>query len=270
MRRKAAAVLRVCHFALLMQNLSRYVSRTVEIIFPGVAERMRASAKWQYGRWRIRPMFGLFYNLCVNGIFPHQSRIHCEPHLDFKNVVGVCALLVYQDPSKPKGASPMPTRSNLIIGTPFNHRLRSWVVLWEAGVAIELPPWVILIYPSSLLHHFNVDALGELFIFVQNNLKRPLTTPMTDFQFVMVDGTERPTPENSTPIVDVDGRGRGTFVYFNQSSMYQSAETDSDTLADAKRAHKKTTVSYPDSIKTALENYSYVYNTASSPPHVPM
>ncbi|KAF5322157.1 hypothetical protein D9619_002095 [Psilocybe cf. subviscida] len=216
----------------IIKHATAYVSRTVKIIFPGVAERMARSAKWQGNRWGIKPMFGVFYNLCINGIFPHQKRIHCEPHLDFKNIVGVCALLVYQDPR-----------------TPFNHRLRSWVVLWEAGVAIELPPWVVLIYPSSLLHHYNVDVL--------------------DFKFVTVDGTEWPTPENSTPIVDTDGRGRGTFVYFNQSSMYQSAETDSDTLADATRAQKETTVSYSESVKAALEDYSYVYHTTGSPPPSP-
>ncbi|KAF5323177.1 hypothetical protein D9619_013732 [Psilocybe cf. subviscida] len=190
----------------IIEHATRYVSRTVEIIFPGVAERMRASAKWQYGRWRIRPMFGLFYNLCVNGIFPTS-----------------------------RGSTASPTSiSRMLSANPFQPPPSLWVVLWEAGVAIELPPWVILIYPSSLLHHFNVDAL--------------------DFQFVMVDGTERPTRKTQPLLSMLMGAGAGHF----------------DTLADAKRAHKKTTVSYPDSIKTALENYSYVYNTASSPPHVPM
>lgn len=135
-------------------------------------------------------------------------------------------------------------------------------------MAIELPPWVVLIYPSSLLHHYNVDVLGKQFIFYSYNFQSPLM-PLADFKFVTVDGTERPTPENSTPIVDTDGRGRGTFVYFNQSSMYQSAETDSDTLADAARAQKETTVSYSESVKAALEDYSYVYHTTGSPPPSP-
>ena len=26
---------------------------------------------------------------------------------------------------------------------------------------IELPPWVLLLYPSSLLYHFNIDVGGE-------------------------------------------------------------------------------------------------------------
>ena len=43
----------------------------------------------------------------------------------------------------------------------FNHTMRSWLVIWEAGVVIELPPWVLLLYPSSLLYHFNIDVNGQ-------------------------------------------------------------------------------------------------------------
>jgi hypothetical protein len=43
----------------------------------------------------------------------------------------------------------------------FNHTMRSWLVIWEAGVVIELPPWVLLLYPSSLLYHFNIDIDGK-------------------------------------------------------------------------------------------------------------
>jgi hypothetical protein len=46
-------------------------------------------------------------------------------------------------------------------GANFNHSQRSWLVLWEAGVVVELPPWVVAIYPSSLFYHFNVDIAGE-------------------------------------------------------------------------------------------------------------
>lgn len=43
----------------------------------------------------------------------------------------------------------------------FNHTQRTWLVIWEAGVVIELPPWVLVLYPSSLLFHFNIDIDGE-------------------------------------------------------------------------------------------------------------
>jgi hypothetical protein len=39
--------------------------------------------------------------------------------------------------------------------------MKSWLVLWEAGLVIELPPWVIFIYPSALFLHFNIDVGGE-------------------------------------------------------------------------------------------------------------
>lgn len=42
----------------------------------------------------------------------------------------------------------------------FNHGQRSWLVIWEAGVVVELPPWVLCIYPSSLFYHFNIDIHG--------------------------------------------------------------------------------------------------------------
>lgn len=68
------------------------------------------------------------------------------------------------------------------------------------------------------------------------------------------------------PILDTDRRGCGTYVYFNQASMYQSAETDSESLKAARLAGKKTTVCYTESIKAALEDYSYVYDASAKLP----
>jgi len=47
-------------------------------------------------------------------------------------------------------------------GSNFDHTRKTWLVLWEAGVVIELPPWTFLAYPSSLLYHFNIDVDGML------------------------------------------------------------------------------------------------------------
>jgi len=55
-------------------------------------------------------------------------------------------------------------------------------------------------------------------------------------KFVTTDGDERPTPSNSRPIVAGDEEGRGSFVYFNQATMYQSSETGYDTVQAAKDA----------------------------------
>lgn len=65
-------------------------------MFPGVEERVRKSADWHEQKHGIKPLFQLFWNLCVNGIFAGQKRIHCLPHSDSKNIVGVCVLAIYQ------------------------------------------------------------------------------------------------------------------------------------------------------------------------------
>jgi hypothetical protein len=46
----------------------------------------------------MRPLFGLYWCVCINATFIGQKRVHCKPHVDAKNVVGVCTLLVYEIP----------------------------------------------------------------------------------------------------------------------------------------------------------------------------
>lgn len=73
-------------------------SSVVKLIFPGVAQRFETSAKWHKETYNIEPLFGHFWNFCLNGLFPGQKRIHCLPHADAKNIVGVCLLAIYQIP----------------------------------------------------------------------------------------------------------------------------------------------------------------------------
>ena len=49
----------------------------------------------------------------------------------------------------------------------------------------------------------------------------------------MVDGLQRPTRENSRPIKAGDEQGRGSLVYFNQATMYQTSETGYATVGEA-------------------------------------
>lgn len=49
----------------------------------------------------------------------------------------------------------------------FEHKYKSWLVLLEAVIVIELPPWVVLLYPSSLPHHFNVDVDSMSFLIAE-------------------------------------------------------------------------------------------------------
>ncbi|KAJ7220740.1 hypothetical protein GGX14DRAFT_431909 [Mycena pura] len=184
----------------IVKALIGIVSDIVTTVFPGVATRFLADAEWHWRRYGIKPMFGLFWNLCLNAWFPGQRRIHCRPHADKKNQIGVCVLLIYV----------------LKTALQFDHRRFTWLVIWEAGVAVELPPWVILIYPSALFYHFNLDV--------------------SQIEFVTTDGCIRPTPQNSRPIVNGDNEGRGSFVFFNQSTMRTGPETGCDTLKKARAA----------------------------------
>ena len=75
-------------------------SSLVKIMFPGVAERVEKSAAWHERTYGIKPLFGVFWNLCINALFPGQKRVHCLPHTDSKNIVGVCLLAIYLAPGK--------------------------------------------------------------------------------------------------------------------------------------------------------------------------
>ncbi|KAJ2912687.1 hypothetical protein MD484_g7727, partial [Candolleomyces efflorescens] len=126
-----------------VQELIAWVNWFLRTFFPNVAERYQRCADWHKAKYGVSPLFGLFWNFCINGIFPDQLRIHTVPHGDPKNVIGACVIFVYVKP-----------------GFEFDHKTRSWFVIFEAGVIIELPPWVAFFYPSSLFIHFNCDISG--------------------------------------------------------------------------------------------------------------
>jgi hypothetical protein len=151
------------------------VCSVVRLMFPGVAERFLKSAEWHKEKHGIEPLFGLFWNFRINGLFPGQKRVHCLPHADAKNIVGVCVLVVYQLPgmfslSISRISSLFKDVASIVIGYKFNHRKRTWLVVYEAGVAIELPPWMVTAYPSSLLFHFNLDITGKCSLALNSNL----------------------------------------------------------------------------------------------------
>ncbi|KAJ7186931.1 hypothetical protein C8R46DRAFT_1206918 [Mycena filopes] len=202
------------------------VTDVVTTMFPGVAKRFLEDAKWHEERYGIKPMFGLFWNFCLNAWFEKQKRIHCDPHADMKNQIGVCVLLIY-----------------VLRGANFNHTQRTWLVVWEAGIIIELPPWVLAMYPSALLYHFNID--------------------IDQIQFVMTDGNVRPTPENSRPIVAGDEHGRGSFVFFNQSTMRHGPGTGFNSLKDAKKHGLSGTVDFGTEVQEALERHLILTPIAS-------
>ncbi|KAF8891504.1 hypothetical protein CPB84DRAFT_1848987 [Gymnopilus junonius] len=198
----------------IIQRLSQLVSRLIITIFPGVALRAIKSALWHKERNDIKPLFGLYWNFCINGMFSGQKRIFTSPHADAKNIIGICAIVVY-----------------VIPGKAFNHQKKAWLVLWEAGVVVELPPWVVFLYPSSLLYHFNIDV--------------------EDIRFVLTDG-EKPTPENSTPLGGEGDEGRGSLVFFNQASMYHGSEMGFNTLTEARNAGMSGSISSAEQVNLAF------------------
>ncbi|KAG1848262.1 hypothetical protein F4604DRAFT_1687795 [Suillus subluteus] len=148
----------------------------------------------------ISPLYGYFFNFCLNSARAGVKRVHCSPHVDWKNIaIGVCVIFIYVLISANLGK--------------FNSKERSWLVVWEAGLILEMPAGVFIMYPSSLFFHFNVD--------------------MCDLELVCTDG-RLPTPENSY-LLD-GGDGRGSCVWFNQASMFQTAELGFATIAQARAA----------------------------------
>ncbi|KAJ7688131.1 hypothetical protein B0H17DRAFT_1135786 [Mycena rosella] len=205
----------------VIKRIINWITDVVEIVFPGIAHQFKQDAKWHEEHYGIKPMFGLFWNLCLNAWLKDQKSIHCGPHADKKISLEVC----YCDFSN---------RPNIdVFGLEnLNHHQRTWIVIWEAGVAVQLPPWVLAMYPSALFYHFNIDV--------------------DEIKFVTVDGDERPTPQNSQPIRDGDGEGRGSFVFFNQSTMRHGPATGFNTLEDAEANGVSCVIDYGESIQDAF------------------
>ena len=137
----------------------------VSIIFPGVRTRFEKSAAWHKEKHGIEPEWGLFWNFCINAPFAGAklNGVSCTPHADHKNGVSVCVMLIYAMPwGKPSPSfASFYSQLRILHKAKFNHTQRTWLVIWEAGVVVELPPWVIAIYPSSLFYHFNIDVHGR-------------------------------------------------------------------------------------------------------------
>ena len=55
-----------------------------------------------------------------------------------------------------------------------------------------------------------------------------------DIKFVTTEGEALPTPENCRPIQDGDDDGRGSVVWFNMATMFQSSESGADTLKEVR------------------------------------
>ncbi|KAF7311536.1 DEAD-domain-containing protein [Mycena kentingensis (nom. inval.)] len=200
----------------VMKDLIGQITAVVEHVFPGIAKRFRKESKWHKKNYGIEPHFGLFWNFCLNAWFPGQKFISCGPHADSKNTATICALFVY-----------------VLKGFEFNDDEYIWLVIWEAGVAIQLPAWTLLLYPSALFFHFNID--------------------MADMKLVVVKGKDRPTPENSRPLASGGKEGRGSIVLFNQSTMRAGPLTKRDTFAEAREKDNWPGISRDEAVEDAFK-----------------
>ena len=85
----------------------------------------------------------------------------------------------------------------------------------------------------------------------------PILLPLhSAIQFVATDGLQRPTPENSRPIKAGDECGRGSLVYFNQATMYQSSETGHATIGEAIEAGDSGKTDYGADAQVAFTKYA--------------
>ena len=113
----------------------------------------------------------------------------------------------------------------------FNSKEKAWLVLWEAGLIIEVPAGVLIFYPSALFTHFNINVnLGGKFGY--SGSCSFYLTRLTDLQFVTTSDGSTPTPQTASRLDRVEGRG--SIVLFNQASLFQFAELGC-TVAEAKK-----------------------------------
>lgn len=69
----------------------------LEDSFPQIVARYKKCHQTIWEEYGIIPLYGLFYNFCLNGAWPGKvDRVYCEPHVDWKNIaIGVCLVFVY-------------------------------------------------------------------------------------------------------------------------------------------------------------------------------
>ncbi|KAK0461844.1 uncharacterized protein EV420DRAFT_1477567 [Desarmillaria tabescens] len=173
--------------------------------FPGIYIRFQNCVQYMKKKYRrrkrpVEARFGVFFNFCLNHSRRGQGirRVQCWPHVDKANLaIGVCVIFIYGK---------------------FDHTRFCWLVIWEARpIIIQLPPGVFLVYPSSLFYHFNIDI---------QDLDRHLVTTK--------DGAY-PTLENVESLWSED-EDQGSCVWFNQATMFQSAELNVTTMKAGRKA----------------------------------
>ncbi|TCD64118.1 hypothetical protein EIP91_004531 [Steccherinum ochraceum] len=106
--------------------------------------------------------------------------------------------------------------------TPKDNKERIWIVLWEAGLVIQLPLGALFLFPSALLVHFNVK--------------------IEDIEILATADGAFPTKDNTTPIgtrQDDDRGARCSMVWYSQASCFHAAELAFTTVKATQAAEKE-------------------------------
>ena len=168
-----------------------------------------------------KPMFGLWYNYCINGARPGTDveGVSCFPHTDGQNlalmmcvlfIYGKCILFCHSQHSLLTIAqeNSIPRKRH---GWPFGKLVQLLNSQLEFSSIIHLPCSCTL--TSISLARFCLSILHHLLTLCIPDLDRYLVTTN--------DGAP-PKPDNAVRINGV--KGRGSIVLFNQASLFQFAE----------------------------------------------
>lgn len=117
-------------------------------------------------------------------------------------------------------------------------------MLWEAGIILELPPGVLVLFPSALILHWNIDIQGWFYII---NILAALYLLKVDLEIVSTINNEKPTRTNTTSLSydnDEEG-GRASVVWFTQASMLQASELELGSVNAMNTAEKEAQRRFP-------------------------
>ena len=115
----------------------------------------------------MEPDFDLFWNFCINAPYPKEGihEVICRPHIDAMNsAIYVCAVLVYYFGARVYLFGPVFSYVSIDFATlltaPEDRREKVWLVIWEAGLIVQIPISILFLYPSALIMHFNIRVEG--------------------------------------------------------------------------------------------------------------
>ncbi|KAF9506037.1 hypothetical protein BS47DRAFT_1399871 [Hydnum rufescens UP504] len=204
------------------QLICEVLTKLLDQYFPAIAAKYRAADRFWRSETgnRVTLQFSLFFCVAINATV--KSPVKTVPHRDFKNVaIGVCAIFV--------------------LGF-FDDGETAWLVNFEAGIIIQLPTGIFLLYPSALIMHFNVNK-NEFF-----SNEHPL-------KFVCTQKGEIPNALNSVPLCSINP-GRASLVFFNPASFFYPLTTGFTTLEEARAAGLSGELDFAEEARSSFNKVS--------------